>query len=346
MSTLLAIQPGTDQTYTPDSTGRVPVLDGWRGIAIILVLFDHIQFEFLGHYAHPWTQTGQHGVTIFFVLSGFLITSKLIEGPIDLRSFYLRRFFRLMPAAWAYLATLLFLNRMTGVNFTTWPEVRACVLFYRNMVAIPGFAMAGDFWSLSLEEQFYLLWPCLLLITGSRRCLCIAAVAACACALYREVFWSHYNQFLFFGASEVRADALLVGCVTALLLSNPRLFQVALRWSIQLAIPAAATLLYCMAHFPGLPPLREGIPIAILISMCVLRPLSQATKLLSFAPLAWLGVISYSAYLWQELFVHLGHGAGRVPYICIGIPAFTLGSYYLIERPAIELGRRLYARHH
>ena len=138
---------------------RIPSLDGWRGIAILLVLFDHIQMPLFGRYARPWMQTGQHGVTIFFVLSGFLITSKLIEGPINLRQFYIRRFFRLMPAAWIYLATLLFLNRMTGISFTTWPELHACLFFYRNMVDVPGPGLAGHFWSLSLEEQFYLVWP-------------------------------------------------------------------------------------------------------------------------------------------------------------------------------------------
>jgi len=86
---------------------RIPTLDGWRGIAVLLVLADHVRFA-LHAEASPGVATGQHGVTIFFVLSGFLITSKLMEeknatGSIDLRSFYVRRFFRLMPAAWAFL---------------------------------------------------------------------------------------------------------------------------------------------------------------------------------------------------------------------------------------------------
>jgi peptidoglycan/LPS O-acetylase OafA/YrhL len=86
---------------------RIPALDGWRGIAIAPVLIDHIEHAVLHRYALPWTQTGQHGVTIFFVLSGFLITTKLLEGPIDLRRFYMRRAFRLMPVAWTFLAAML-----------------------------------------------------------------------------------------------------------------------------------------------------------------------------------------------------------------------------------------------
>src|SRR6476646_7446998 len=102
---------------------RIPTLDGWRGIAIALVLFDHIQDSIMGHYARPWTATGYQGVTIFFVLSGFLITSKLLEGPINFKRFYLRRFFRLMPAAWVFLVFLLLLSHITGNPLTSFAEV-------------------------------------------------------------------------------------------------------------------------------------------------------------------------------------------------------------------------------
>src|SRR5712675_1226648 len=102
-------------TLLQSTSRRIPALDGWRGIAIALVLFDHIQFALLRHYARPWAQTGRHGVTIFFVLSGFLITTKLLEDPTDLKRFYIRRFFRLMPVAWAFLAALLLFDRLTGL---------------------------------------------------------------------------------------------------------------------------------------------------------------------------------------------------------------------------------------
>src|SRR5579872_187932 len=105
------------KNYAPASaaTGKaqhIPVLDGWRGIALLLVLSEHFplipsSLPFL----HPLTETGEHGVAIFFVLSGYLITIRLLEeqdktGGLDLRSFYIRRFFRLMPCAWTYLFLL------------------------------------------------------------------------------------------------------------------------------------------------------------------------------------------------------------------------------------------------
>ena len=104
---------------------RIPALDGWRGIAILMVLADHVIFNVWQRYPRPWMRTGTHGVTLFFVLSGFLITSNLLAEPISLRKFYIRRFFRLIPTAWTFLAVMLFLH------WTTWTEVRGCLLFSR-----------------------------------------------------------------------------------------------------------------------------------------------------------------------------------------------------------------------
>jgi peptidoglycan/LPS O-acetylase OafA/YrhL len=318
------------------NTHRVDTLDGWRGIAILLVLFDHIQVALTGHYLHPWMQTGQHGVTIFFVLSGYLITFKLLEGPIDLKRFYLRRFFRLMPAAWTYLAVLLLLNRLTGVQLTSGAELRACLLFYRNNVQVPGLGLAGHFWSLSLEEQFYLLWPSLLLLAGSKRCRWIAALGACACAAYRWISWPHNDRLGPNDSTLVRADALLIGCLLALALSDERMRFTAIRWAKTLALPALAVFLVCVARFHWLPPLHEDIAIAFLLSATVLYPGHRWSRLLSFRPLAWLGVISYSIYIWQELFMHI-----RSLYTLVALPLVAVASYYLIERPCVRVGRRL-----
>lgn len=319
---------------------RIPTLDGWRGLAILLVLFDHVQVAFLGRYAHTWTHTGQHGVTIFFVLSGFLITSKLLEGPIDLKKFYLRRVFRLMPAAWAYLATLLLLNRLTGIEWLSLGELRSCLLFYRNFHLAPG--MAGHFWSLSIEEQFYLAWPCVLLFAGARRGRLIAAAGVVGIAAYRWVFWAHYNHAGPNLQSQVRMDALLVGCTLALLLADPAVRSFAAKWSRFWVAPALVGFLYCVAHFEALAPLCESLSIAGLMSASVLHAGSLPAKPLSLRPLTWLGTVSYSVYLWQSLFVPIGRTpAGHLIAMCVAMPIFALGSYYLIERPSTRLGHRL-----
>jgi len=337
----IAISAVASRSATAKS-GRIAALDGWRGVAILLVLFDHVTVAFFGWYPRPWLQTGQHGVTIFFVLSGFLITSKLLEGRVSLKRFYLRRFFRLMPAAWTYLAALTFLTVVTGASFTSRREVLACVLFYRNFAAVHGWALAGHYWSLSIEEQFYLVWPSLLVLVGTRRSLWIAAGGAIGCALFRFAYWSRYARFGTNVQTQVRADALLAGCAVALLLGDPRSRPLLVRCSRGIVLPAAAILITCIARFHSLPPLVENVAIAALICTCILNPTGRMVRSLSWRPLAWLGIVSYSVYIWQELFMHLGHSTlGKLISICIALPAFALGSYFLIERPFTRIGHRL-----
>ena len=109
-------------------------------------------------------------------------------------------------------------------------------------------------------------------------------------------------------------------------------------------VPALVTLVFCMAVFHQLPPLFESVAIAALIGALVVYPKSAAAKMLGVAPLAWLGRISYSVYLWQELFVHMSRGKAALPFLCAGLPACALASYYLIEQPCIRLARRLEKR--
>jgi|SRR5579859_3350564 len=319
---------------------RIPALDGWRGIAIALVLVDHIEHAILHRYAMPWVQTGQHGVTIFFVLSGFLITTKLLEGPIDLRGFYMRRAFRLMPVAWTFLAVMLIFDQLMHTHFTSLSEVLACLLFYRNFVGELGRA-AGHFWSLSLEEQFYLVWPVLLLLAGVRKARWIAITLSLACAVYRFFSWGYYDRNLWNGQTQVRCDALLVGCLLALVIAEPRFVAIAARWSRRLAIPAGAVLMSCLVRFHWLVPLYECFAIAVLLAASILHPQGGLTRFLSFKPLAWLGTVSYSVYVWQSLFMLPWPSAAQPWLFCLVLPLFAVASFYWIEQPFARLGRRL-----
>jgi len=317
---------------------RIPALDGWRGIAILLVLADHTQAAFLGRYARPWTQTGQHGVTLFFVLSGFLITGKLLEGQ-SLRTFYIRRFFRLMPAAWSYLAFLGMVELLLHLRVVSLSGVVSCIFFFRNYSSSHLLA-TGHFWSLSMEEQFYLVWPCLLLLAGFKKARWVAVVGAIACAVYRFLFWSHYShQWLSF-RTEVRCDALLVGCLLALLFHDAKLRAVITRASKYLALPALAVFAFCITQFPWLPPLYEDVAIAILLAASVAYPHGVLARLMSLPPLAWLGLVSYSIYVWQQFFFKY-RGADVTATMIAIMPIFALGSYHLIEKPCIRFGHRL-----
>ncbi len=156
---------------------RIPTLDGWRAVAILMVLIAHYQEGDLHHciLGQRWLNLGQHGVSIFFVLSGYLITSNLLTSDkIRLPQFYARRFFRLMPAAWTYLMFLLLLTAFTRMQ-TIGGDIWGCLLFFRNYLGeTTSNTCTLHFWSLSLEEQFYLLWPPLLVLIGRRNALAAA----------------------------------------------------------------------------------------------------------------------------------------------------------------------------
>lgn len=319
---------------------HIAALDGWRGVAILLVLADHLQSALLGHYARPWTRTGQHGVTLFFVLSGFLITAKLAENPTTLRSFYIRRFFRLMPAAWSYLAFLGVVELLFHVHATSLSGIASCVFFFRNYSS-SHLRITGHFWSLSIEEQFYLVWPSLLVLAGVKRTRWLAIFGAFACAVYRFFRWQHYDHVWLSFRTEVRFDALLVGCVLALLFHDPKLRSSVARVSRQIVLPALIAFAYCIAHFHWLPPLYEDVAIAVLLAASVAYPRSSLARLMSLRPLAWLGIVSYSIYVWQQFFVVV-HQRLWVTVTMIAImPVFVLVSYYLIERPCVRIGHRL-----
>jgi len=311
---------------------RIAALDGWRGVAIALVLFDHIQDSILWRHFSDATSTGYHGVALFFVLSGFLITSKLIEGPINFRRFYLRRFFRLMPAAWTYLAFLVVLGAVTRMPFTSLKEVISCVFCFRNFLGKMGFA--GHFWSLSIEEQFYLVWPLLLFLAGVARSRWIALMGGIACAVFRYIEWSRYGPHFPTGPSFLHADWLLIGCFGALLLHDQRMRTSLTPIAKYLPIPALGVFLFCMTTQSK--PLAESFSLIALLIATTLHPNGLCARAVSGSAITWLGRISYSVYLWQGFFV----GQHQL-WALFAMPAFALASYYLIERPCTRFGHRI-----
>lgn len=322
----------------PSPTGRVAemnriaALDGWRGVAIALVLFDHIQDSILWRHFSDATSTGYHGVALFFVLSGFLITSKLVEAPINFRRFYLRRFFRLMPAAWTYLAFLVVLSAVTRMHFTSTKEVISCIFCFRNFLGKMGFA--GHFWSLSIEEQFYLVWPLTLFLAGAFRARWIALLGGIACAVFRYIEWARYGPHFPTGPSFLHSDWLLIGCFGALLLHDQPTRRSLTRIAKYLPIPALGVFIFCMTTQSK--PLAESFSLVALLIATTLYPQGLCARAVSGSVITWLGRISYSVYLWQGFFV----GQHQL-WALFAMPAFALASYYLIERPCTRFGHRI-----
>ena len=279
---------------------------------------------------------GRHGVGIFFVLSGYLITTILLRereraGCIDLKSFYIRRFFRLMPCAWTLLFAL-FLFRAIDVR-----ELASCVFFYRNFLTHTTNLITAHFWSLSVEEQFYLTWPWLLVVLTTKRARNAAVAIACVLALYRFIFPPFMPED---PRTWFRADGLLIGCAFALTPRLPKMHP-ALFWCSAVVVGACAHL------FIDGPPFADSILIGWMIHTTAQGGIPLAQKILNWKPMAKVGAMSYSLYVWQTSLSGIPHKTffGMVATLVI-LAAFTLLSHTYIENPAKMLGTKLLARHY
>lgn len=337
------------------TSGRIPTLDGWRGVAILTVLLDHyLGVYYASRYPYPrLAHVGYHGVGLFFVLSGFLITSLLLKekresGSIDLRRFYIRRAFRILPCAWAYLGVVLFAvliweGHAQAAAFAR-GEVASCLFFYRNYFTghVVNIWATGHFWSLSIEEQFYLVWPPVLLLLGSRRSRNLAIIAILGAFVWR---WLHVNQiwfgpFTYADHTPFWADALLLGCLAAITVEY---------WRAKLRPWMGGALLcfvvLCARHYHGFVPTQESAAMALMLLATASFPSTILGRILEWKPLVQLGHISYSLYIWQQLTVFFVQGHKAALFLCPVLAIFlAVLSYCCIEQPMIRLGKKLTQR--
>lgn len=282
--------------------GHVPALDGLRGVAVLLVVGRHYFLFPLGG--------GGTGVGIFFVLSGFLITTLLLEehdatGRIRLRAFYARRARRLLPALAVLLAAYLAGSIVEG---RTHVALRAIVAggFYTANVAqsywphLIGREPIGPLWSLAEEEQFYLVWPAVLIavlawkLRGRYLALFLTVTITLICAERLWLMAHHANNVRTYASPETAADGLLAGVLLALFIRRGgrinRVFA-----SVALMLLFLATWLGAVVGIYG--PLVDLAGFA-LIGLAV-EDRSFVSQVLSWRPLTWVGLISYSLYLFH-----------------------------------------------
>jgi len=334
---------------------RIPTLDGWRAVAITAVVIHHLARWFYQQesaYDLSVTRFGAFGVDVFFGLSGLLITKLLLDefgrtGAFDLRGFYIRRAFRILPPYLMFLAVI----TAAGMWRSGW-EVASCLLFFRNYVpdALAGGA-TQHLWSLAVEEHFYLLWPGLLAWVGARRSKNLAARLALAVALWRMV-QSQFAASVFplipaHFRTDVRLDALLWGCVVAFILDNAdaraRLAK-QLQFGVWFAM--AGLLGLCIVYYSEITSVMVAVLIPMLLAGTTLHPRWALSRALDWAPVTWIGRISYSLYLWQALFLYPGweHPAHWWQQWPANLPvtvAVAALSYYAIEKPLQRVGRKL-----
>lgn len=317
---------------------RIPSLDGLRAISIAMVMLSHlVKWK---HVSLPVLQAyGALGVHVFFVLSGYLITNLLLQehegsSTISLKNFYVRRAFRIFPAAFVFLAIVvgLYWREMR------WTHIAAAVFYVANMDVMRPWIF-GHLWSLSIEEQFYLLWPFTLKKWYSHRVLIVVCVLL-GTPVFRTLLYALKSRGALAGSLPAVADQLAIGCLLAIFAKRlPRIP----RWLALVMTIAAVLLPWYPATSPGrslfmLFALRPLLHVSI--AGIVLHVIQVPYVALNWGPVAWLGKISYSLYLWQELFcsnANLHYG------FVLALPAIGCAclSYYLVEQPMLRVRERL-----
>ena len=337
---------------------HLPALDGLRMVAVLTVILNHV-----GYAAVP----ADLGVSIFFVLSGFLITWLLLKekertGAISLRSFYLRRLFRLLPAYYVFLAIVLtnYFGRSHGDVHPRTDIILPSLLYYANYFNAfhdhPPTPISHT-WSLAVEEQFYLLWPLafsFFIARGRPAVLRFLAISIVLVAAWRSYLFCvvHVGTAYVYNAFDTRFDNLAVGCLAAMLVQSTEVLALAEKISRRAAYPALTILLIgCSRAMPDTYHYSVGFTVeATLLAIAILQIMQLATRpawrWLSHPASVYIGTISYPMYLYHGLCASLSlrlfpdRVLPRFPLV-VGL-AIVLGtvSFYVVEKPFLRLRRR------
>lgn len=324
-------------------SARIDYIDVWRFLAVVMVIQSHVfvysglKVAFLAPYLDQLDRLGELGVLVFFVISGFVICSGLIAekkrtGSICLSAFYLRRFYRIIPPLWLYLSSLLLLNA-AGVIKISLKQALTSAAFLCNMPFPDGCSwFAGHTWTLAYEEQFYLVFPLLMLfvplINNSLRfALAIAGMTIIAVLLNRVghlLIGEYFMYFIF----------LLIGCCSALL--PEEIIGRIRRMHVGVWLLVIALLLIAIGYVPD--GLQRQVKVLCYPVLVLLMVLGTPTRFKAVAlvfknrQLCYLGRISYTVYLWQELVT--GNYLGWLTFVNIAaVFAFAMISYRYIELP-------------
>lgn len=335
----------------------IPTLDGWRAIAVSLVIGAHSYTMLMNNgtqaarsMAALFSHSG-YGVDIFFCLSGYLICGQLISekertGTISLSIFYFRRAFRIIPPILLFMAIIVLLSSAEILPHIEMREILGTLFFYRNYLT--GSWYTGHFWSLAVEEQFYAVIPLFLLLVNRRWAVRSASVLIALCIGIRWFEYSHgwFADSLLQYRTDNRFDGLLWGCLLAVGMQRPAirawLEKHLTGWVFSAMIAILPVLLVVFSS----PPSRQTLVAAFmpfLIGYTVLHADGFMGRVLELPALKWVGRLSYSLYIWQMVFlVPLERPLGVLqafplnlicPLVCASL------SYYILEKPMIKMGR-------
>jgi peptidoglycan/LPS O-acetylase OafA/YrhL len=358
LSTLLHARHGSNLAVEVRSRPQhIPGLDGLRAVSIMIVL--------VGHFLLERSSYSTIGVYIFFVISGFLITTLMYAerdrfGTLDVKRFYLRRLLRLYPVLIAFLAVVYCVALSTG---RAYPLAEASsVLFYCANYLMSWQEMTGRetqlpiavLWSLSVEEHFYLLMPAFFLLTQGRKMVGFA-IALCIAPIVIRIFylsiwpWIGYTTVLYQN-SELRMDSIAYGVLLAALYHGKKSLGLLQALGSTVAVCLGAVLLVASFEMPqsfykfvARDTLRTVALVPLVCNVLFSAQLPWLKHFLNLKLVAWVGVLSYSLYVWhgaqQYFFTALGLADGSLwSGWCklVGTFCCAIASYYLVEKPFLR----------
>jgi peptidoglycan/LPS O-acetylase OafA/YrhL len=338
---------------------HLPSLDGMRAVSILLVLGFHANLARFGE-----TGSGQYygrlGVFVFFVISGLLITWLMLRerdatGAFSLRNFYIRRFLRILPVFWLFLLTVSILKSAHVISIQ-WLDIFRAFTFTYNYVHIHSAWWVGHCWSLSLEEQFYLVWPSLFALLPRKVSPRLAVILALSAPILRIVTYFVFPSLRGLNPDgfEARIDILMAGCASAFLLDSPAWRDRIRKIPVWPTLAVTSTFLLIVEpilelHFvphstPSVTinlfvPTLQAVVIALTLLVVVGGKPGVPFRLLNSRIPTHFGKLSYSVYIWQQLFLVPGSAPSTLSLLCrlaiVYLVAFC--SFNFFERPFLKL---------
>jgi peptidoglycan/LPS O-acetylase OafA/YrhL len=343
---------------------KLPSLNGLRAISIIIVILHHLQFKYTLIQNQFILQCfgvffdGMFGVTVFFVISGFLITNLLLQeeagsGVVSLKNFFIRRTLRIFPAYY-FLLFIYFLLQVSG--YISIPNISwLTAITYTKYLNGGRDWYTAHGWSLSVEEHFYLFWPLIFKFKPKLRnkipFLLILFVFA-----YKFLFAILFpdkvrNDHLIF----TTIDAISIGCLFAIH-KEKILHWMSQHWNSIILI--SVSIIYCLSYFEYFTSSNtflkylflmlgtahgtiSDLCIALIMFYSIFGPQNLWFHLLNTKTLNFIGLLSYSIYLWQQLFINQSDlFIHKLPLNLLFIPIAAMFSYYIIEMPFLKLKSR------
>lgn len=348
--------------FTLDDGRRLRELDGWRAVSVVLVIVCHVggyqhhrllsHFPHLEHIVH---HGGSLGVEIFFVISGFVICRLLISeemqhGSTSLKAFYYRRVFRILPPLYIYLLAISLLLFFGLIHENRMVILGGALFLYDINYVLPHSWFVGHTWSLAVEEQFYLIFPTMWVLTPkawrSHVFLCIFFL----CVVWNlSLAYTGWDAFI---STGIRSGFACIACGVLMAIHESRVRAIAKGVpAFIVALFALTLLVHPMGANNWQAALYESSLVPPAIGLMLLFSLDRGRSLraiLCSKPMQAVGLTSYGIYLWQQLFTApktYFSGAGQIiplllPLLFLIVPL----SYYLIEKPAMRYGKSLSRR--